>query len=138
MGTNYQQIPINRAYNAQTVNHQRDGQMTVNGNYGSAPNYEPNSFSNVKQSGGKLTYTQEQVSGLVGRFDVKLTDDDFVQAGQLYNVMTAEQKMNLAKNVSGALKNAKKHIQERQLKWWYKANEELGRRIQQGMGSARL
>ena len=112
--------------------------MTVNGNYGSAPNYEPNSYNTVKETGGKKTYTAHQVSGLIGRHDVKLTDDDFVQAGQLYNVFTPEQKQNIAKNVSGALKGAKKHIQERQLKWWYKVNEELGRNIQKGLGSARL
>eukprot|EP00834_Sanchytrium_tribonematis_P000344 NODE_6_length_70510_cov_1.054395.p49 type:complete len:167 gc:universal NODE_6_length_70510_cov_1.054395:39138-38638(-) len=138
LGANYQQIPINRAYNAQIANHQRDGPMTVNGNHGSAPNYDPNSYTTVKEVGGKTTYSSHNLGGLLGRFDVKLTDDDFVQAGNLYNVFTAEQKLNLAKNVSGHLKNAKKHIQERQLKWWFKVNEELGRRIQQGLQGARL
>ena len=138
LGANYQQIPINRSYNAQVVNHQRDGPMTVNGNYGSAPNYEPNSFNGVKETGGKKTYTAVNVSGVVGRFDVKLSDDDFVQAGSLYKVFSEQEKANLAKNVSGALSGAKKHIQERQLKWWYKVDKELGAKVEQGLKSARL
>lgn len=32
LGTNYQQIPINRPFNARVRNYQRDGPMTVDGN----------------------------------------------------------------------------------------------------------
>ena len=42
LGPNFQQIPVNCPMNA-VANHQRDGFMTINGNGGSSPNYEPNS-----------------------------------------------------------------------------------------------
>lgn len=45
LGANYDQIPINCPYRARVSNNQRDGPMSVNGNQGSGPNYEPNTFS---------------------------------------------------------------------------------------------
>lgn len=44
LGTNYNQIPINCPYRTQINNGQRDGPMAVQGNQGSRPNYQPNSF----------------------------------------------------------------------------------------------
>ena len=49
LGPNYEQIPINCPYRARVANYQRDGAMTVNGNQGSAPNYEPNSLNGPVQ-----------------------------------------------------------------------------------------
>jgi catalase len=45
LGANFDQIPINCPYRARVANYQRDGPATVDGNKGSALNYEPNSFS---------------------------------------------------------------------------------------------
>lgn len=47
LGVNYKQIPINCPYRVD--NQQRDGFMAVNGNMGSQPNYEPNSFFTPKE-----------------------------------------------------------------------------------------
>ncbi len=47
LGVNYKQIPINCPYKVN--NQQRDGFATVNGNMGSQPNYEPNSFFTPKE-----------------------------------------------------------------------------------------
>ena len=44
LGANYDQIPVNCPFRSRVANNQRDGPMCVNGNQGSAPNYEPNSF----------------------------------------------------------------------------------------------
>merc|ERR1719337_856222 len=41
LGKNYEQIPINCPYRARVAHYSRDGAATVNGNFGSAPNYEP-------------------------------------------------------------------------------------------------
>ena len=49
LGVNYQQIPINCPYRARIANGQRDGLMQVNGNQGSRPNYEPNSFGAYRE-----------------------------------------------------------------------------------------
>jgi hypothetical protein len=47
LGANYEQIPVNRCPYA-TNTYQRDGAMRVDGNGGGAPNYFPNSFSEVR------------------------------------------------------------------------------------------
>jgi catalase len=46
LGTNYEQIPVNRCPFA-TNNYQRDGQMRTDGN-GRKPNYFPNSFDEMQ------------------------------------------------------------------------------------------
>ncbi|RUS19898.1 catalase [Endogone sp. FLAS-F59071] len=137
LGPNYQQIPINSAYRTKggVLNHQRDGYMAVNGNQGSAPNYEPNSF----QTGPKqltnvpgLTHSIA-VTGFTGRFTYELTDDDFVQAGNLYRVMTPEQRNNLISNIVGHLGNANSTIQKRQVANFKRADAEYGRRVEEGL-----
>ncbi|KAI9258766.1 catalase [Phascolomyces articulosus] len=133
LGPNYAQIPINQP-KSRVANHQRDGLMAVNGNGGSAPNYEPNSFGGPYQNNVVgTTFTAEEVSGLTGRFTYELTDVDFVQAGDLYRLMPAEEKTDLVNNIAGHLKNAKKHIRERQLAHFKRADAEYGQRIEEAI-----
>jgi catalase len=132
LGKNYLQLPINCPHATKVFNHQRDGAFAIH-NGGSAPNYEPNSFSGPKQTNVTSTYTRYQVSGDVARHVVDLVDDDFVQAGNLYRIMTADQKKRLVDNIVGHLKNAKKFIQERQVKHFKRADAEYGARIEEGL-----
>ena len=44
LGANFDQIPVNCPLSGQVQNYQRDGAMSVNGNFGSQVNYEPNSM----------------------------------------------------------------------------------------------
>lgn len=45
LGANFDHIPINCPYRARVANYQRDGPMNVTSNFGSQPNYEPNSLN---------------------------------------------------------------------------------------------
>jgi catalase len=45
LGANYQEIPVNKPFNAEVRTYQRDGPMQVGANGGGAPNYFPNSFN---------------------------------------------------------------------------------------------
>ncbi|KAI8647389.1 catalase [Parasitella parasitica] len=131
LGTNYAQIPINQPH-SRVANHQRDGAMAVLGNGGSAPNYEPNSFGGPYQTNvAASTFTAEEIHGATGRFTYGLTDDDFVQAGDLYRLMPAEEKTDLVNNIASHLKNAKKHIRERQIAHFKRADSEYGSRIEE-------
>ena len=49
LGKNYEQIPINCPYRARVASYIRDGAATVNGNYGNAVNYEPNTQGGPKE-----------------------------------------------------------------------------------------
>jgi catalase len=46
LGTNYEQIPVNRCPFG-TTNYQREGQMRMDGNGSESPNYFPNSFDEI-------------------------------------------------------------------------------------------
>lgn len=131
LGPNYAQIPINQPH-SRVAHHQRDGAMSVLGNGGSGPNYEPNSFGGPYQTSvNATTFTSEEIQGATGRHSFELTDDDFVQAGDLYRLLSAEEKTHLVNNISGHLKNAKRHIQERQLAHFKRADAEYGQRIEE-------
>lgn len=56
--------------------------MTVNGNHGSALNYEPNSFGGPAAR-PEYAIHQYKIEGLVGRHKPSHPNDDFVQAGNL-------------------------------------------------------
>ncbi|KAI8870529.1 catalase, partial [Ramicandelaber brevisporus] len=132
LGVNYHQIPINQPRNAKVSNHQRDGFMAVNGNSGSLPNYEPNSFGGPAQTNAaNTTFSAEGVSGETGRFTFELTDDDFVQPGNLYRLMPPAQQERLVSNIAGHLRKAKKFIQERQIAHFKRADPEYGRRVEE-------
>lgn len=45
LGSNYDQIAVNRPKNAQVISTARNGQMSVNDNYGNKSSYNPNSCS---------------------------------------------------------------------------------------------
>lgn len=133
LGANYHQIPVNRPL--KVFNQQRDGFMAVNGNGGAAPNYEPNSVggsfgvtADVKASESKF-----EVSGVTARHKVALNDADFIQAGRLYEIQSPEAKTRMVSNLVGHLSAAKPHIRARQLVQFKRANQELGKRIEQGI-----
>ena len=74
------------------------------------------------------------VEGLVARQVPPLTDDDFVQAGELYRrVLDKNAQDNLISNIVGHLGGAKKEIQYRQAAVFFKADREYGTRVAQGL-----
>ncbi|KAF9420589.1 hypothetical protein BGZ94_009064 [Podila epigama] len=130
LGTNYQQIPINVPYNARVTNQQRDGYMSVQGNGGAALNYEPNSFGGAQQTGVAKTYSEFEINAIAARHIITLSDEDFVQPGNLYRLLSAEEKADLIDNMAGHLKNAKTFLQERQVGHIKRADKEWGARLE--------
>ena len=61
-------------------------------------------------------------------------DSDFVQAGDLYRLMSEEQKSHLVSNLVGHMKAARKDIQERQVMHFYNADPDYGTRVAKGLG----
>jgi catalase len=134
LGGNYDQIPVNCPYRTRVTNGIRDGPMVVNGNQGSRPNYEPNSFGGPFQN-EKFHIAPFKVTGLVQRYAVKHPNCDFAQPGALFRkVMKDVDRKHLVENIVGALKNANRDIQERQVKIFYKCDPEYGTKIAEGLG----
>lgn len=134
LGPNFDQIPINCPYRSRVHNGARDGPMSVNGNQGSHPNYDPNTVSPFTFS-HEARHAPLQISGNVGRHPQKHPNSDFQQPGDLYRkVMNDEQKKILVDNIVGHLKNAKKEIQERQVEIFKKCDPDYGNRVAKGLG----
>lgn len=108
--------------------------MCFTDNQSGAPNYYPNSFNGPQEcERARKLNPPERVTGDVYRHSSG-DEDNFSQASVLYSkVLTAEQKVNLANNISGHLKNASTFIQERAVKNFSQVSSELGSRIAQNI-----
>ena len=139
LGANYEQIPVNRCPFA-TNNYQRDGQMRVDGNGGSAPNYFPNSFDNIVVDESYKEPLEPLDSNLAGWYDRNAVgeDDHYTQPGNLFRLLVPEQQVNLIHNIVGAMSGIdgpkKEEIINRQLCHWFRADPTLGMGIAQGLG----
>ena len=134
LGANYDQIPINCPYRARVHNAQRSGPYTYNGGQGSGPNYEPNSVRPFVIS-ERAHQPNLPVRGRIMRFKPNHPGDDFAQPGTLFRkVMDSSARNNLIDNIVGNLKNASRHIQERQIRVFLKCDPEYGARIARALG----
>ncbi|ORX66611.1 catalase [Linderina pennispora] len=129
LGANYLQLPINRPKN-HVNHHQRDGPMAFY-NFGSAPNYEPNSFGGPSQSAGAVEIASNSaVSGNVARHQYQLTDADFEQPRALYNLLSESERTDLINNIAGTLVVTPVVIQKRTLTHLYRIDNDYGARVE--------
>ena len=140
LGANYEQIPVNRCPFA-VNNYQRDGQMRVDENGGSNPNYFPNSFDNIvadenyKQPSWELDTVVADWFSRNGEGE----NDHFTQPGIFYReVLSQEGKINLVNNIVGSMSGIsgpkKDEIVNRQLCHFFRADIGLGMAIAKGLG----
>ncbi len=130
VGINADNLPVNRPHATEARNNNRDG-YAYDGRHGRQKNYEPNSFGGPTQTGQPL-WGPVQVSGVTGEWETPrhAADDDFVQAGNLYRLMSDEEKDRLIANLAGALADVTHdHIIERAIANFAKADEDYGKRL---------
>jgi len=134
LGPNYHLLPINAPKADATANYQRDGAMRSDANAGGAPNYYPNTFGGPAPD-PKAAEPAFEYSGLVARRPYPKTQDDFVQAGNLYrDVMDDAARERLVNNIVAHLGGAIKRIQLRQAAIFYEADADYGTRVAKGLG----
>jgi len=134
LGPNYHLLPVNAPKAARESSYQRDGFMRGDANGGGGPNYWPNSFGGPAPDSSYLEPPFE-VTGQAGRHAYTHPNDDFIQPGNLYrDVMTDEGRDHLIGNIVGHLGGAEKRIQMRQTALFYKADQDYGRRVAEGLG----
>jgi catalase len=129
LGANHQYLPVNRPRN-EISNHQRAGQMRFDGNGGSELNYEPNSFGGAKED-KSFAEPPLKISGDAARYDHRKGNDDYSQAGKLFNVMSAEQQEILCGNIANAMHGVPQFIMDRQLEHFDKADPKYGAGVRQ-------
>ncbi|MBO9666696.1 MAG: catalase [Bdellovibrio sp.] len=108
LGVNYQFLPVNRAH-APVNTYHRDGSMRFDGNSGRQDNYEPNGFGGPIQN---PAYAEPplKLEGDVDRYNAHQDNDDFSQAGDLYRLLSAEEKDRLTTNIANAMKGVEHEI----------------------------
>src|SRR6201998_3391590 len=117
LGVNYDSLPVNRPQ-CPMHNYQRDGAMRFDGNAGSAPNYEPNSFNGPVED-ALFRERPRQISGSVDRHNHRLDGDYYSQPGNLFRLMRTDEQERLIGNIVASLKDVPAEIQKRQL-WHFK------------------
>ncbi|SFN84151.1 catalase [Chryseobacterium oleae] len=127
LGVNHHQIPVN-APKCPYMAYHRDGAMRTDGNYGSKIAYEPNSFSQWQE---QPAYEEPllALSGYAGHWDHREDDDYFSQPGNLFRLMSDEQKELLFNNTADAAGGAQQFIQIRHIRNCYKADPNYGKGV---------
>jgi catalase len=75
-----------------------------------------------------------KISGDADRYDHRAGNDDYTQAGNLFRLMSADQKNQLIHNIVNAMKTVPEEIQERQIRHFYKADPAYGEGVAKGLG----
>lgn len=132
VGANHQALPINRP-RSEVNNYQRDGQMRFDDNGGRSIYYEPNSFGGPTES----QENKQAVYPVSGVADSVAYDhnDHYTQAGDLYRLLSEDERTRLVANIVEAMKPVEKEeIKLRQIQHFYKADPEYGTRVADGLG----
>src|SRR5699024_932690 len=99
LGVNHHQIPVNQPKCPYHSFH-RDGQMRTDGNYGSELHYEPNSYGHWEHQRDQMEPPLE-LQGDATHWDFRQDDDNYYeQPGNLFRLMSDEQKEALFGNTA--------------------------------------
>ncbi len=132
LGVNHHLIPVNTPrcpYNS----YHRDGAMRVDGNHGSTPGYEPNSYGEW-QDQPDFSEPPLSLEGAADHWNHRQDDDYYSQPGKLFNLMSPEQQEALFGNTARAIGDAPKAIQIRHIKNCLKADPAYGKGVADALG----
>ncbi|MBE8432586.1 catalase, partial [Leptospira interrogans serovar Pomona] len=126
LGIRYQQLPVNRPKNLVNVYH-RDGntKFQYDGNY---DNYEPNGFEGPVQDS---SYGEPplKISGDAERYDSHKGNGDYSQAGDLYRIMSVEERERLTSAIASTMHGLPKSVIVANLKHFYLCDPEYGTKL---------
>jgi catalase len=133
VGINHSRLPVNspKGVAGGAQNYGRDGAMRFDDNGARSKNYEPNSYDGPAQTGASYDLGYE-VSGSIGPGGLvpHAEDDDCVQAGALYRVMSEDERGRLVENIASGLDQvSREDVVERAIGHFRMADEEYGARI---------
>jgi catalase len=120
LGVNYETLPVNSP-KVDVNTYHRDGSMRAKAN--GSVNYEPNSFDGPAED-RRYVEPPLKIGSEAYRYDHREGNDDYTQAGNLYRLMTPEQRNRLHHALAGAMGGVPDEIIERQLGHFAKADKE--------------
>ncbi|PAF42638.1 catalase [Helicobacter sp. 11S03491-1] len=132
LGINHTQLPVN-APKCPFHTTSRDGYMQ-NGNHGDMINYNPGSLPGYQEDPNarepKLDLSKLEQETTIYDYDYREEDDDYyTQPGDLYRLMSAEEKERLCQNIKAAMEGVPTEIKKRQIEHFKKADPAYGKRI---------
>lgn len=143
LGVNYQQLPTNAAKAPVYCPFQRDGKMRFDANYGSDPSYVGSSlkptrlYQDVKGCSSRYLNQlsgHEKWVGEVCSFQSHVTNDDFIQAAALWDVIGKESghQDRTVGNIAAHLKGVKyPELRNEVYALFTRVNTDLGQRLRE-------
>lgn len=129
LGINYPYLKVNMPKNG-IHNYQQAGQMNISNQKGEI-NFYPNDDSSspkVSQDSKYLPYKSFVKSIVISRTENDY-NDNYQQAGELYESYTAEEKEELINNIAEAMKGSSREVIERMIYYFYVADAEYGNKV---------
>ncbi|MEV6168665.1 catalase [Streptomyces sp. NPDC051954] len=139
LGVNHTLLAVNAPKATVADNYGRDGFMASNSQGRHAKNYEPNSYDGPAETGRPLS-APLAVAGHTGTHEAPLhtKDDAFFQAGELYRLMSEEEKSRLVANIAGGLSQVSRDdVIEKNLAHFHAADPEYGKRVEEAVHALR-
>ncbi|MFF2436877.1 catalase [Streptomyces sp. NPDC058107] len=139
LGVNHTQLPVNAPRTAVVDNYGRDGLHATRNGARHDKNYEPNSYAGPAQTDAALS-APLAVHGWTGAHaaPAHTKDDDFFQAGELYRLMSEDEKGRLVANIAGGLSQVTRDdVIEKNLAHFHAADAEYGKRIEEAVRALR-
>ncbi|OPX40771.1 MAG: catalase [Desulfobacteraceae bacterium 4484_190.3] len=133
LGVNHHLIPVNRA-RCPFHSYHRDGQMRVDGNYGSTLGYEPNSYGEWQEQ-PDFSEPPLTLSGAAAHWNAREDDSDYyTQPGKLFRLMSKEQQEALFGNTARAMDDVPEMIKIRHIGNCLKADPTYGEGVAKALG----
>ncbi|MBN8896993.1 MAG: catalase, partial [Rhodospirillales bacterium] len=134
VGTHYEALPVNRPHAAPVHSYHADGPMRFDAPKGTDAYYEPNSFNGPVQD-PSVQEPPLRISGDAARWDHRVGNDDYTQAGNLFRLFDAAQRQRLFANVAASMQGVPAEIVERQIAHFTKADPAYGAGVRAAIGT---
>ncbi len=134
IGANYRELEVNQP-KVPVNNYMRDGQFGGIRDQGSGfPNYYPNSIEGAPQPDPAYAEPAWDLGEVtVDRWDSRVDHDDYTQAGNLFRLMSDDEKVRLAVNIAESLGGCRHEIIERQLGHFEAADPDYKRLVREAL-----
>ena len=110
LGVNHHQIPIN-APKCPFHSYHRDGQMRVDGNKGGTISYEPNTKGEWHEQ-PDFSEPPLSIEGAADHWNHRVDEDYFSQPGNLFRMLSPEEKQRLFDNTARAMGDSEQHVKD--------------------------
>lgn len=124
LGVNHHQIPVNQP-RCPFHSFHRDGAMRVDGNHGATIAHQPNTRGEWAEQ-PDFREPPLSLEGAADHWNHRVDEDYFSQPGNLFRLMTPEEKQRLFENTARAIAGVSRDVQERHIRHCTQADPAYG------------